>query len=158
MADHASLTDPELHEPKGAASASSGSVYIADGAGSGSFASLPWGSLSGRQVFLTARIADISTAGQVYVVSPVAGTVSKIYSVINGAIATADVTLTSKLGGTAITDGAITVTQAGSAAGDVDSCTPTAQNSVAEGGAIEIETDGASTNTVEAFLTIVIDL
>jgi hypothetical protein len=35
---HASLTaDADLHEPKGAFSASAGEVYIADGAGSGSF-------------------------------------------------------------------------------------------------------------------------
>jgi hypothetical protein len=32
---HASLTDPELHEPKGAAAASDGEVYVSDGAGSG---------------------------------------------------------------------------------------------------------------------------
>ena len=35
--NHSSLTDPYLHEPKGAASASSGDVYVADGAGSGSW-------------------------------------------------------------------------------------------------------------------------
>lgn len=32
---HSSLTDPELHEPKGASEASSGKVYVSDGAGSG---------------------------------------------------------------------------------------------------------------------------
>ena len=33
--NHSTLTDPYLHEPKGVASAASGSVYVADGAGSG---------------------------------------------------------------------------------------------------------------------------
>lgn len=39
MADveHASLTDPEIHEPKGVASASQGEVYVADGVGSGNW-------------------------------------------------------------------------------------------------------------------------
>lgn len=39
MADveHNALTDPELHEPKGAAAATAGQVYVADGAGSGAF-------------------------------------------------------------------------------------------------------------------------
>lgn len=39
MADveHSTLSDPELHEPKGASSASSGEVYVADGAGSGAW-------------------------------------------------------------------------------------------------------------------------
>lgn len=33
--NHASLTDPEIHEPKGITSANAGDVYIADGSGSG---------------------------------------------------------------------------------------------------------------------------
>jgi len=33
--NHSTLTDPYLHEPKGVAAAASGSVYVADGAGSG---------------------------------------------------------------------------------------------------------------------------
>jgi len=37
MAEHNTLTDPDLHEPKGAAAASADDVYVADGAGSGSF-------------------------------------------------------------------------------------------------------------------------
>lgn len=35
--DHNNLTDPELHEPKGAATAAANAVFIADGAGSGAF-------------------------------------------------------------------------------------------------------------------------
>lgn len=111
-----------------------------------------------KKVYLTTSITDISTAGQIYVTSPVAGTVTKFYSVINGAIADADATLTPKIAGVAITDGAITVAYDGSAAGDVDSSTPTAANAVVAGDAIEIETDGASTNTVEVVLTIEITL
>lgn len=34
---HSQLTDPQLHEPKGISKASSGSVYFADGDGSGSW-------------------------------------------------------------------------------------------------------------------------
>lgn len=33
--NHSTLTDPYLHEPKGVSSASTGSVYVSDGAGSG---------------------------------------------------------------------------------------------------------------------------
>jgi len=111
-----------------------------------------------KKVYLFTSIADISTAGQIYIVSPVAGTVSKIYSVINGAIATSNSVLTPKIAGTAITNGAITVAFSGSAAGDVDSSTPTAANTITAGAAIEIETDGASSNTVEVVLTIEITL
>jgi len=106
------------------------------------------------KVYLNVRIPDISTAGSDWVVSPVAGTITKIWSVIHGTIATADAGLSFELGGTAITGGGITVAYSGSAAGDVDSATPTALNTVAAGGAIECITDGASTNAIPCDLTI----
>lgn len=39
MAEHVDLTDPELHEPKGFATAAADTVYVANGAGSGTFKS-----------------------------------------------------------------------------------------------------------------------
>lgn len=109
-------------------------------------------------VSLNFYIADVSTAGQIYV--PISGDLSgevvEIRTALNGAIATADAVLTPKIGGTAMTNGAITIANAGSAAGDVDVSRPTGANAVAPGDAIEIETNGASTNTVEVFGTIVI--
>ena len=47
MADveHSQLPDELLHEPKGASTAAAGTVYVADGAGAGSFAKLPVNSL-----------------------------------------------------------------------------------------------------------------
>lgn len=35
--EHVSITDPEIHEPKGISGASQGQVYVADGAGSGNW-------------------------------------------------------------------------------------------------------------------------
>lgn len=43
--EHSELPDELLHEPKGASTAAAGTVYIADGAGKGSFAKLPTTSL-----------------------------------------------------------------------------------------------------------------
>ena len=37
MALHSSLTDPNIHEPKGASTAADGEVYVADGVGSGAW-------------------------------------------------------------------------------------------------------------------------
>jgi hypothetical protein len=34
---HSAITDPNIHEPKGVASAASGAIYVADGAGSGAW-------------------------------------------------------------------------------------------------------------------------
>ena len=106
--------------------------------------------------FLTAKITDISTAGSTFVAVPDGGRIIKIFSCIKNAITTADAALTFELGGTAITNGDITVTQSGSAAGDVDSSEPTAANSVEEGDAIEMITDGSSATACEAIITFVI--
>ncbi|MDD9905661.1 MAG: hypothetical protein OXT06_18995 [Rhodospirillaceae bacterium] len=103
---------------------------------------------------LNGAITDVSTAGQEYMVAPFAGTVFAVYSVIHGAIATADATLTVKTA--AGTVGTITVANSGSAAGDVDSLTSGLSNTaVAAGATVEVETDGASTNAVKASLTVV---
>lgn len=116
------------------------------------------GAFNLNKVTLPFYIADVSTAGQIYVPVPdeFDGEVVEIRTALNGAIATADATLTPKIGGTAMTNGAITIANSGSAAGDVDTSRPSGANAVAAGEAIEIETDGASTNAVAVFGTIVI--
>lgn len=40
--EHANITDPNLHEPVGASTATAGQVYVADGAGSGNWIKLFW--------------------------------------------------------------------------------------------------------------------
>lgn len=106
--------------------------------------------------FLTAKVTDISTASSTFVAVPDAGNIVKIYTSIKNAITTADAAITFEIGGTAVTNGAITVTQSGSAAGDVDSSTPTAANRVEEGQSIEIISDGASATACEMIVTFVI--
>jgi len=107
-----------------------------------------------RRKFITAHIADVSTAGQIYVTPGFRGKIVKAYTALNGAIGTADAGLTLKIGGTAVTGGTITIAYTSSAAGDVDSCTPTAANSFTSAQAIEIETDGASSNAVAVTVTL----
>lgn len=43
--EHAVITDPNIHEPKGVASAASGRVYVANGTGSGAWAKVQDGSV-----------------------------------------------------------------------------------------------------------------
>lgn len=107
--------------------------------------------------FITVQIEDVSTAGQKYVVPGFNGRIKSIHSVINGAIATADAVLTTKIGGTAVTNGAITIANSSSAAGDVDTATPSALNEFTSTDAVEVETNGASTNTVEAVVTLEVE-
>jgi len=105
-------------------------------------------------VHLTVTLADVSTASSAWVVSPIAGNITSIKSVLYGAIITADSTVTAKIAGVAVTNGVLTVAFAGSAAGDVDTATPTALRTVTAGQAIEIATDGASGNTIPLTVTL----
>ena len=106
--------------------------------------------------FLTSTIADISTASSTFVPVPDGGKIIKIITALQGAIGTANAAITFEIGGTAVTGGAITVTQSGSAAGEVDTAEPTAANDVAEDGSIEMITDGSSSNTIKLVVTFVI--
>lgn len=107
--------------------------------------------LSIRDIDLVSANAEVKR-----VVSPVAGTIEKIYSTINGALTVGDATLTGKIGATAITNGVVTITQAGSAAGDVDVATPTAARTVAVGDVISVTVGGTQTAAKLADVTILI--
>ncbi len=87
-------------------------------------------------------IADGSAEATYYVVAPFAGVITKIYTVTDGVVATADITITSKIGATGITNGVVTIATAASAAGDVDSASPSALNTVTAGQAINFVVTG----------------
>jgi len=106
--------------------------------------------------FITAEIEDISTASSTFVAIPDGGKVVKIITALQGAISGDDAAITFEVGGTAMTNSAITVEYDGSAAGDVDSSEPSAANRVEEGGTIEMITDGGSTGTQKLLVTFVI--
>lgn len=162
--EHVNITDPEIHEPKGAAAASANTIYVADGAASGTWQQIGTSQLDSSSIkninerSFTAEIDNVSTAGSYWVAAPWAGTISKIYTVLHGSIGTADAGLSFEIGGTAITNGNITIAYSGSAAGDADSATPSANNTVTAGQPIEIITDGASTTTAKVTVTFVITL
>lgn len=150
MADveHSSLTDPNLHEPKGVAAASAGEVYVADGSASGAW--------TPREYTLSVVIDDVSTADTNYIPVPYSGTVVKVQSVLEGALTGADATITVN-NSAASSMGTLTITQAGSAAGDVDTLVPASNNTVTNDDYITIATDGGSTGTQRLWLTIVIE-
>ena len=143
---HSTLTGADLHEPKGAALATAGQVYVADGSGSGDW------TIRSNDV-LSGYITDISTAGSVYVPIPNAGTVTKVVTVLEGAIGTADAVIT-VYDDAAASMGTITVAFTGSAAGDVDTLSPTSNNTVTDNTFIRIATSGASTNTIRLWYSI----
>lgn len=171
---HSALTGSELHEPKGADSATAGTVLTADGAGGTSFdapvvdaadgsaGEVPVADGAGDVVWsprfytITGKISNISTAETQYVAIPYSGNVVSVVGVLSAAISTADATITVKdNAGNTMT--AITVANAASAAGDVDSGTPASNQDVTDNDYLTVETDGGSSNNAEWNFTIVIE-
>jgi len=144
---HSALTGTDLHEPKGVAAAAAGKTYLSDGLGSGSWAVPPY--------TLTSVIDDVSTASTVYIPVPYAGTVTKVVTVLAGSLTTANAIVTVRnAAGTSM--GTLTITQAGSAAGDVDTLLPASNNTFVSDSKIQIDTDGASDTTRKLFVTVYI--
>ena len=160
MATHASLTGADLHEPKGADAASANTVYVSSGSGSGTWQKVGANSIgsdiyNSNKIWLTAQLADVSTASSVYIPVPRACTLSKVTSIISNAITGADSTITvTKVGGGST--GTITVAYTGSAEGDIDTLTPSTNNTFTAGQWFKIATDGASSTV--ATITFLIEL
>ena len=95
-----------------------------------------------NEYFVSLDIADGSAEAVYYLACPHAGTISKIATVIDAAVATADITITAAIGGTGITNGVVTIATAASAAGDLDTATPTALNVVTAGQAVNFTVTG----------------
>lgn len=106
--------------------------------------------LATRRVFVPVRAATLVGANVYRQLSIHAGRVVKIWSVIEDILTTGDATLTAKINGVAITTGVVTVTQAGSAAGDKDSCVPTAANVVAAGDELSVTVGGTNDHATVA--------
>lgn len=145
---HSSLTGADLHEPKGVATANSEDIYVANGSGSGAW--------KGQTLLLDLKLTDISGTFDRYVPIPVACKVLHITTALSAAIAGSDLVLTVKnAAGSSM--GTITVAQSGSAAGDIDTLTPTSNNTFAANTALEIEGDGGPSSHVDLDVAILLE-
>lgn len=110
-----------------------------------------------NQYVVNVDIADGSAEAVYYAVCPHAGDIAKIYTVIDGAVSTADITITAAIGAVAVTNGVVTIATAASGAGDVDVATPTAANTVTAGQAVNFTvTGGGSGGSPRVHLYMVI--
>lgn len=158
MTQHANLTGADLHELKGASSAAANTVPVANGSGSTVFQKLTTSSLDTSSIFankysLAATLADVSAPSNVKFVVPRASTLTKVWTCLQGAITAADATLTvtNNAGSTATT---ITVAFTGSAAGDVDSGTPSSNNTFTAGQVCTVTSDGGSSTTASLYIVL----
>jgi hypothetical protein len=147
MPAHSTLTGADLHEPKGVAAAAAGKSYLSDGVGSGSWLIPPY--------TVSMVLADVSTASTIYLPIPLAGVVTKVVTVLAGSLTTANSTVTVRNAAGA-SMGTLTITQSGSAAGDIDVLNPVSNNTVTNDSRISVETDGASDTVRNLFVTVYI--
>ena len=149
MAEHSTLTGSDLHEPKGASTASVNTAYIANGAGSGAWSKVGVNSIDSSSVkglnqrYIFANIADVSTASSIIVPITEACSGVSVMFMLSNAITIANSTVTVlKNGVTNI--GTQTIAFAASAKGTYFILNLSA-NALVSGDFLEIATDGAST-------------
>ena len=149
MAAHASLTGANLHESKGFDSATSGQVRVADGAGGGTMTT----AFNLNKNSLTTFHTDVNTASISWLVLPVGCTVTKVSGVVFGATTVANTIVTVRNNaGTSM--GTITITFAGSAAGQVFTLGAPTNNTFTAAQTIRLDSDGVGTTAVSVMWTV----
>lgn len=164
---HSAITDPEIHEPKGASAASVDTVYVSDGVGSGVWQkieadqldqadvetylqnALDTGDLDVNGVFyLYATIADVSTPSDILIPIIDDCTFVSARMVLNGTIATADASVTFVNAAAASMGSAVTIVASGSGEGTGFTFTAAGNNVFTAPTWFKIATDGASDNAI----------
>lgn len=104
--------------------------------------------------FITGVIPNVSAGSSTFVAIPDGGRIIKIIT-HNAVVTTGTAAITFEIGGTAIAGSAISHTASGSA-NRVKTVAPTGANRVEEDGAVELITNGGSTNTSAMAVTLII--
>lgn len=173
---HADISDPYVHEPKGMSGAAQDTVYIANGAGSGNWQQVGIAALdttsvyadiqteldtgempvSGR-LFLTGVLENVSEPSNVIVPLIADCTVVGVSFVLGGAIDVDNALVSIKSSSGGALGSPVTVGFSGSSKGDQYNFTASANNVITGPSWIEIETDGGSTDAAPLFFTIEIE-
>jgi hypothetical protein len=162
MALHKDLPSAELHEAKGiitAATSDAGKILTPSAvtAGTSELRYLKEPEVKEKYAYISLYFPDVANKSDMFLPMNFAGTVKNVKCIIDGTITTADTILTVKVGTTAMTNGTITITASGSAAGDIDSCTPTALNTFTASSYLRVTSDTAGAGTVNATLLFTIE-
>lgn len=123
-----------------------GALLAANNLGDVASAPAARAAIEANKAYLRIGVGSLVGTGVYRTVAPRAGTLTSIRSVISGALATGNATLTATIDGVSVTNGALTITQAGSAAGDVDVATPSAANTFTAGQVIALTVGGTNSD------------
>lgn len=124
-------------------------VWVATGFAAAGGASAA-AAVAGGTNLLFGRIDDnvgANAAVMRYVHRGPAATIRSIATIIDRALTTGNETITAAINGNAVTGGVVTITQSGSAAGDVDIAEPTAANVLEEGDVLTLTVGGTQAST-----------
>lgn len=148
MSLHKDLTGAELHEPKGADEAAADTVYVADGEGSGEWAPLYDGILTLNKHWLHGDIPDIGIANaKTFIYVPYTAKLFEIAAIIDAPLTTANAVLSIYINSVLFAD-TLTLTQAGSFAGQLKRAAISTSPSIPAGSVIEIRSDGGPDSVV----------
>lgn len=159
MALHKDLTGTDLHEPKGASTASINTVYLSDGAGSGTWSKVTASAIDTtvknvNKFQLVIKVTDLASASTVVVPVVENCTLTDATSCITAAISGGDAVLTLSRAGAA-TIGTITVAASGSGEGVTDTITTPANNTFTAPSYLKITCDGGPTGgTSDAYVVL----
>lgn len=152
--EHKNLSGAEVHEPKGIATAADGTVYTANGSGSGTWRS-PTSDIVGLNEYsLTETLDDISAvSSRVYFRIPVKSEMINLSAVLNGAITLADSILSIYINGILFGD-SLTVPFATSGAGVASARSIATVHTLNAGDVVEIRSNGGSDTITKAFIQL----
>lgn len=162
---HANLTGAELHEPKGAAAAGSGTVYEADGGGSGSWVD-PLRNLNNKNIVVAVgQIADLSTPSSYCIIpAPMACKVTNVAIVARANFTGAPNVISAEIVSTGLALGAGTATDLnvsmtnGSGVHSVFSGAVTSGNTLTTSQAVVVKTDGGGTGASVGDVIVTFDV
>lgn len=124
-------------------------VWVASGPG-GDGGGTSAAAIAGGTNIVWGRIEDnVGANGAVlrYVHRGPAATIRSITTITSAALTTGNEVITPAINGVAVTGGAITITQSGSAAGDIDLSEPSAANVMEEGDVLTLTVSGTQAST-----------
>ncbi len=152
MAQHNELTGSDLHEPKGAATASAGQVYVADGLGSGNWEN-PLTDINNLNEFeMNGTLEDVSETTSFYVRVARDCSLTDVYIVESGAITGSDAELTIYRDGISLAQ-TISIPVAGSGEGVKITANLDPVYSFTEGQVLKLTSNGASTDAMKLHIT-----
>lgn len=154
MALHKDLTGDDVHEPKGIEIASAGTVYVADGAGSGEWSSQYSGNLILNEYWVNAYMTDISTTtNRAFFYVPVASELFELAAVTTAILTTGNAILSIYVNGVLFPE-TLTVFYSGSSVGMSTVEQINTVNAIPAGSVIEVRSDGGSDTVCPAYLSL----